>query len=91
MDLEIGYVDLFKARLTPAYDLEADMAVFAFRTPGIPCCRYAQSEMIVLVSRNTYKVCMYSPDTIDFRYVFTVSQQDCDRLYNMYLEGNQNG
>lgn len=90
MELEIGYVDLFDVQLIPAYDLEVDAAMFAFRTPGILGCPYAQHETVVLVSYHTYRVCLYSPDAIDCRYVFSVAPKTCDRLYKMYLEGEQN-
>lgn len=87
MNFKIEHIDLFRARLDPAYDLEVDDSHFAFRTPGIPWCKYALGPMVILITRDTYEVGMYAPAAPEIQYVFTITHAECVRLFNKYLEG----
>ncbi|MGN1155659.1 MAG: hypothetical protein ACI4TK_05745, partial [Agathobacter sp.] len=76
MIFKIGHVDLTKAKLIPAYDLQTNGLFIAFRTPGIPWCRFALNDMVVVVYRVTYEVHLYSPHNKEARFVFNCTPNE---------------
>lgn len=90
MVFRIVHVDLSKVELIPAYDLQVNGRFIAFRTPGIPWCRFALNEMLVVIYRVTYEVHLYSPQDKEMHFVFNCTPEEYEYLQKIYVEGYSN-
>lgn len=84
MRFKVDHVDLSQVELVPAYDLEANGRFIAFRTPGIPWCRFALDEMTVVVY-STNEIQLYSPQNPEIRFVFTCTPEEHEYLKRLYF------
>lgn len=83
MAFQVQHIDLTKAELSPAHDLQADGKFMAFRTPGIPWCRFALDAMEIIVY-NTNQVDLYKSSDPEIRFTFSCTPEERTYLERLY-------